>query len=67
MAGEAELERWWDGLTEQERADAARSAEGGGLSEAMRASLEAAGVLDPSAREDRVIPGRIRDFIKTRH
>jgi hypothetical protein len=67
MAGQPDLERWWDGLSEQERADAIRSEEAGQLSDAMRASLETAGVIRQGEGSDRIIPGRVHDFLKMRH
>lgn len=67
MAGTEALDSWWDGLSEQERADAIRAGEAGQLSEGLERSLAEAGLIDRGARTDRVIPGQIREFLKMRH
>ena len=67
MAARDELERWWAGLSPEERADAIRSRDVGKLSDRLRRSLHTAGLLDPGKREDRDIPGDVGVFLKTRH
>ena len=63
MADHDDLERWWNGLTEQERADAIRSSSEGRLSEAMQESLAQAGLLTHEHQKDRSIPKDVRDFL----
>lgn len=67
MAGENELERWWDGLNERQRTKAARSVENGRLTKGTLASLQAAGIIEPSEQPDRTVPGPLRDYLKMRH
>ncbi len=67
MAGKEALERWWAGLSPEERADAIRSRDAGKLSDRLRRSLQKAGLIDPGKREDRDIPGDVGVFLKTRH
>ena len=67
MATKDDLERWWAGLSPEERADAIRSGEVGKLRDRLRRSLQKAGLLDPGKREDRDIPGDVSVFLKTRH
>jgi hypothetical protein len=62
VADHDDLERWWEGLTEEERADAIRSRDEGRLSEAMQESLGQAGLLTQEHRKDR-IPKEVRDFL----
>ena len=67
MAGNVELDRWWDGLTEEERADAIRSADAGQLSDGLQMSLERAGLLAPGERPDQSIRGDVIQYLKMRH
>ena len=60
MAGNVELDGWWQGLTGQERAEAIRGRDAGQLSDDVRQSLERAGVTGP--REQEVI-----QYLKMRH
>ena len=60
MAGNVELEAWWEGLTRQERAEAIRSGNAGQLSDDVRQSLEKAGVTGPPERE-------VVEYLKMRH
>ena len=67
MAGTDELDRWWDGLTEEERADALGSRDGGQLSDGMEKSLERAGLVEPGVRPDRTLRGNVISYLKMRH
>ncbi len=67
MATEAELERWWNGLGAQERADALRARETGRLSEGLEKSLAKAGLIEPGKPKGRKVPGEVVVFLKTRH
>ena len=67
MAGTEELDRWWDGLTEEERAEALRSGDAGQLSEGVERSLESAGLIMPGERPDRSIRGDVIQYLKMRH
>ena len=60
MAGNVELEGWFEGLTGQERAEAIRCANAGQLSDDVRQSLERAGVTGPRERE-------VIEYLKMRH
>ena len=67
MAGTDELDRWWDGLSGPERADALRSRDTGRLSDAMERSLERAGVIQPETRKDPTVTGDVFEYLKMRH
>jgi hypothetical protein len=67
VAGQDDLQRWWDGLTEEDRAEAVRSAEAGELSDTTQESLESAGLVEQAGRKDKTVPGKVRDFLKMRH
>ena len=60
VAGNMELEGWWEGLTGQERAEAMRCRDAGQLSDGVRQSLERAGVTGPGERE-------VIQYLKMRH
>lgn len=63
MARKDEVQRWWDGLNEEERADAIRSRDAGQLSDAMQESLEEAGLIEQGNREDRTIPDEVHQHL----
>lgn len=67
MAGTDELDRWWDGLTGQERAEAFRCRDSGELSDGLAMSLEKAGLIQPGERPDRSLPGDVFEYLKMRH
>ena len=67
MADNAELDRWFDGLNEQERADAIRSADAGQLSAGVEQSLARAGLLTPGERPDQSFRGDVVTYLKMRH
>jgi hypothetical protein len=67
VAGTDELDRWWDGLTEEQRAEAIRSRDAGQLNEGLQRSLENAGLVEPGVRPDRSIPGDVFSYLKMRH
>jgi hypothetical protein len=63
VAGKDEVQRWWDGLTEEERADAIRSRDAGQLSDAMQKSLERAGLIEQGNRKDQTIPDEVNEHL----
>ena len=67
MAGTDQLDRWWDGLSEEERAEAIRSGDAGQLSDGVERSLERAGLITPGDRPDRSIRGDVIQYLKMRH
>jgi hypothetical protein len=67
MAGQGDLQRWWDGLTEEEQTEAVRSAEAGELSDTTQESLESAGLVEKGGKKDKTVPGEVRNFLKMRH
>ena len=60
MAGNVELDGWWESLTGQEKAEAIRCRDAGDLSDGVRQSLEKAGVTGPRERE-------VIEYLKMRH
>lgn len=67
MARQDDLERWWNGLTAHERAEAQKAGEAGRLTEALEKSLAKAGLLDQGKGKGRKVPGEVVVFLKTRH
>ena len=67
MAGTDELDRWWDGLSEEERAEALQSGDAGQVSDGVERSLERAGLIMPGERPDRSIRGDVIQYLKMRH
>jgi hypothetical protein len=67
VAGQGDLQRWWDGLSEEEQAEAVRSAEADELSDTTQESLESAGLVKQGGQKDKTVPGKVRDFLKMRH
>ncbi|MGI8993312.1 MAG: hypothetical protein ACR2FP_03320 [Nocardioidaceae bacterium] len=62
------LTRWWEKLSEQERADALRYQETGRLTDGLQQSLQSAELLQPTQdRPGHVIPAHVHDFLKMRH
>jgi len=63
VAGNEELDGWWEGLTGRERAEAVRCAEANQLNDAVRESLGRAGVTAAGDQADR----RVIAYLKMRH
>jgi hypothetical protein len=59
-----QLETWWDGLSEAERAEALKSGDAGRLDAATRRSLEDSGVVDKGLTSD---DAALFEFLKMRH
>jgi hypothetical protein len=62
---EKQLEKWWRGLSPQERAEALKSQEAGVLSEDLAKSLGRAGV--EHGKPGSSLPGDVEIFLKARH
>lgn len=67
MARQDELERWWKGLTAQERADALQARQTGRLTDGMERSLAKAGLIDRGKGKGAKVPDEVGIFLKTRH
>lgn len=67
MTGKQDLEKWWNGLDPQQRADAVRCKDTGRLSDEAEESLRKAGVIGRGKRKDRTVPGEVIEYLKMRH
>lgn len=67
MAGKQEHEKWWNGLSAQQRAEAVRCRDTGQLSDDLEQSLRQAGVIGRGKRKDRSVPGEVTEYLKMRH
>jgi len=67
MARNDDLERWWNGLSEKEKAEAVSSQVSGELTDAVADSLDKAGIHKRKGRKDRRVPDDVVIFLKTRH
>jgi hypothetical protein len=63
VAGNEDLDGWWEGLSGRERAEAERCREADQLNDAVRESLGKAGVTESGDKADR----RVMDYLKMRH
>ncbi len=64
--GEQQLQKWWEGLSPQERDDALQSQKAGKLSEGLAKSLQRAGLLE-RGKPGSSLPGDVEIFLKARH
>ncbi len=62
-----QLTRWWESLSEQERADALAASKSGKLTEGLQQSLRDSGVSRLGGRTERAIPADVDDFLRMRH
>lgn len=67
MAGNERLQRWWDRLSEQERAEAITARKDGQLSDRLAKSLHDSGLIQERKKPDRTIPPDVDVFLKARH
>jgi hypothetical protein len=65
MAKNDDLERWWKGLSDKQKAEALSSEVSGELTDAVADSLDKAGLR--KGRKDRRVPDDVGIFLKTRH
>lgn len=63
--GDQQLEKWWQGLSPQERAEALQSQRSGELSEGLAESLRRAGL--GGGKPGSSLPGDVDIFLKARH
>jgi hypothetical protein len=59
------VEKWWQGLSPQERTEAMRARKEGALSEGLAESLRRAGLK--SGKPGDPLPGEVERFLKARH
>lgn len=67
MAKNDDLERWWKGLSDKQKAEALSSKVSGELTDAVADSLDKAGIHKRKDRKDRLVPDDVGIFLKTRH
>lgn len=67
MVDKAKLQRWWDGLGEEERAQALRARDAHRATGPLLASLRKAGVIKNAKPDDTAIPDDVDIFLKARH
>lgn len=67
MTDKAKLQRWWDGLDQDERAQVLRAHDAGRATGPLLASLRKAGVIKQPKPEDTTIPDDVDIFLKARH
>lgn len=63
--GDQQLEKWWQGLSPQERAEALQAQQAGELSEGLATSLDRAGLKHGKPGSE--LPGDVDIFLKARH
>lgn len=61
------LQQWWDGLSDDERAEAREAGKSKRLNEKLEGSLRDAGVIDPRKHRKGSMPGDVETFLKARH
>ncbi|MEI2642345.1 MAG: hypothetical protein U0R28_12130 [Candidatus Nanopelagicales bacterium] len=61
------LQQWWDGLSDEDRAEAQEARKTRRLSPKLEGSLRDAGVLDERKHSKGSLPGDVETFLKARH
>lgn len=61
------MQQWWDGLSDEEKAEAQEARKTRRLSEKLEGSLRDAGVIDPRKHRKGAMPGDVETFLKARH
>lgn len=67
MVDKAKLQRWWDGLGEEERAQVLRAHDARRATGPLLASLRKAGVIKSAKPDETSIPDDVDIFLKARH
>jgi hypothetical protein len=66
MPAKAELDRWYNGLSPQQKSEARKAGETGQLTDALADSLQEAGLLK-GGKADRSGSRDVTTYLKTRH
>jgi hypothetical protein len=66
MPGKAELDRWYNSLSPQQKAEARKAGETGQLTDALADSLQEAGLLK-GGKKDSSGSRDVTTYLKTRH
>lgn len=61
------LQKWWDGLSDEDKAEAQKARTSGRLSAKLEGTLRDAGVIDSRRHRKGELPGDVETFLKARH